>query len=95
VIGSVVSQGSIFPKFISDKLACFKNVGDRRDFMAAGVAGGVSAAFGAPIGGLLFVGEEIATKWDINIAMNVFVCSIVATTTVEFLTSSFEAFHYK
>jgi chloride channel 7 len=95
VIGSVVSQGAIFPSFIADKLVGFKNVSDRRDFMAAGVAGGVSAAFGAPIGGLLFVGEEIATKWDINIAMQVFVCSIVATTTVEFLTSSFEAFHYK
>mmetsp|Transcript_18525 Transcript_18525/g.24127 ORF Transcript_18525/g.24127 Transcript_18525/m.24127 type:complete len:617 (-) Transcript_18525:271-2121(-) len=95
VIGSIVSQGAIFPAVIADKLAVFKNVGDRRDFMAAGVAGGVSAAFGAPIGGLLFVAEEIATKWDINIAMQVFVCSIVATTTVEFLTSSFEAFHYK
>jgi len=73
VIGSLLSQGTIFgswlPTWVAARIKCFRNVSDRRDFMAAGVAGGVSAAFGAPIGGLLFVAEEIASHWDIHLGM--------------------------
>ena len=74
VIGSLVSQVSNFPSWLEERtpwVKLFRNVGDRRDFMAAGVAGGVSAAFAAPIGGLLFVAEEIASHWDVNLGMQV------------------------
>jgi len=94
IIGSLISQGQALPVFFADKLKMFRNVSDRRDFMAAGVAGGVAAAFSAPIGGLLFVAEEVASHWDINLGMQVFFCSVVSCTTVEILTSSFEGFQY-
>ena len=63
--------------------------------MAAGVAGGVAAAFGAPIGGLLFVAEEIATHWDMDMGMQIFLCSTCACVTVEILTSAFTGFQYQ
>lgn len=42
----------------------FRNVKSRRDFITGGVACGVAAAFGAPVGGLLFAMEEVASFWS-------------------------------
>ena len=36
----------------------FRNPEDRRNFISAGAAAGVSSAFGSPVGGLLFSMEE-------------------------------------
>ncbi|RMZ76817.1 hypothetical protein DV738_g4667, partial [Chaetothyriales sp. CBS 135597] len=49
-----------------------------REMLAAGVASGLSVAFGAPIGGVVFAYEEIATYFPRKVLWRAFVCSLSA-----------------
>lgn len=51
--------------------AGFRNPSDKRDAVTAGVAVGVATAFNAPIGGLLFAFEEVASFWKHSLGWQV------------------------
>lgn len=59
----------------------FRNDEDKREIAAAGVAAGVSAAFGSPIGGSLFAYEisRPATYWSFGLMWKIFFCSSIST----------------
>ena len=65
-------------------LAClkkFRNENAKREIACAGAAAGVSAAFGSPIGGSLFIYEASrpSTFWSFSLTWKIFICSSVST----------------
>uniref|UniRef100_A0A8C5MW21 Chloride channel protein n=1 Tax=Leptobrachium leishanense TaxID=445787 RepID=A0A8C5MW21_9ANUR len=99
-VGAVVGCG--MSQFKSDTLRIslpfftrFRNSADKRQFITAGAAAGIASVFRAPVGGLLFALEEVASFWDIKLAWQTFFCCLVAAFTTEVLSSSFGGFHYQ
>ena len=68
--------------------ACLQNPKDKRDFVTAGAAMGVAVAFSAPIGGLLFVLEEIASFWQQSLGWQIFFACMMAVLTSDTLRSA-------
>jgi len=68
---------------------CLQNDVVKRQLMSSGVSAGVSAAFGAPIGGALFSYEisKPNTFWTFSMIWRVFICSSISTFTLSILTS--------
>eukprot|EP00667_Euglena_gracilis_P002124 EG_transcript_2122 len=66
----------------------------QHDFITAGAAAGVATAFGAPIGGLLFVMEEICTWWDPSVAWRMFFGCMVSTYVAAVLNAYVEGWHW-
>lgn len=88
-IGAVTAMVVIYLPFKG--FLQFQNDHDKRQFIAAGAAAGVSAAFGSPIGGALFTYEisKPTTFWTFSMLWLVFFCSAISTLTLATLTSLF------
>ncbi|KAL5020976.1 hypothetical protein ScPMuIL_000131 [Solemya velum] len=90
IIAAGLGKGRI--RFGQRSLSFFSEFGDDheiRDFVAAGAASGVSAAFGAPVGGTLFSVEEAASFWNQELTWRVFFSAMMACFGTNLLISTF------
>jgi chloride channel 7 len=55
------------------------------NFTTMGAAAGIAAAFAAPISGVVYILEEMATYWPMWMTMQAFVCTSVATFMMQLL----------
>uniref|UniRef100_A0A8C4RZV9 Chloride channel protein n=1 Tax=Erpetoichthys calabaricus TaxID=27687 RepID=A0A8C4RZV9_ERPCA len=86
--GAIVGAG--LPQVCESLLYFYFAGRDKRDFVSAGAAAGVAAAFGAPIGGTLFSLEEGSSFWNQALTWKVLFCSMSATFTLNFFRSGIQ-----
>lgn len=61
------------------------NDAKRREILSASAAAGVAVAFGAPIAGVLFSGEEVSYYFPPKVLFRTFFCCIIAALSLRFL----------
>jgi chloride channel 7 len=78
-IGAILGHGVLYLPM--NFLKKFRNETFKREIACAGAAAGVSAAFGSPIGGSLFIYEvsRPSTFWSFELMWKIFFCSSIST----------------
>ena len=60
-------------------------VAKKREILSAASAAGMSVAFGAPIGGVLFSLEQVSYYFPDKVMWHSFVCAMVAAVSLQFM----------
>ncbi|OAF67557.1 Chloride channel 7 alpha subunit [Intoshia linei] len=89
IAGGISQTKSKFFRMDLKILKSLQSDAQKRDFVACGTAAGVSAAFGAPIGGVMFSLEEGTSFCNPLLTSKMLFSSITATFTVNLLVSAF------
>lgn len=84
-IGAIVGHMVLYLPF--SWLYRYRNEKDKRELACAGAAAGVSAAFGSPIGGTLFIYEisQPSSFWSFGLTWKIFFCSSISTFVLDIL----------